>query len=53
MKDEFSTLLIPRDVPGAVASSGSASDVVALKSTGNGDCLYNSVSILLNGMLIF
>ena len=42
-RDELGTSLIPEDVTGADDC------LVALKAKGNGDCLFNSISILLFG----
>ena len=42
-RDELGTSLIPEDVIGA------DDRLVALKAKGNGDCLFNSISILLFG----
>ena len=42
-RDELGTSLIPEDVTGA------DDRLVALKAKGNGDCLFNSISILLFG----
>ena len=40
--DKFATTLIPQDV-------GQGKSMVALKATGNGDCLFNAGSILVCG----
>ena len=42
-RDELWTLLIPEDVAGA------DDQLVALNAKGNGDCLFNFISILLFG----
>ena len=42
-RDELGTSLIPEDV------TGSDDCLVALRAKGNGDCLFNSISILLFG----
>ena len=38
--DSFSAALLPRDIP---------SNLTPIKATGNGNCLFNSVSLLLTG----
>ena len=40
-RDELGTSLVPKDVTGA------DDHLVALKAKGNGDCLFNSISIML------
>ena len=45
--DSLSTLMIPKDVPSQVGK------LQALESMGDGNCLFNAVSILLTGNLIW
>ena len=40
-KDEFSTALIPREA--------GLKNYIALKTTGNGNCMFNAASLLLAG----
>ena len=40
-KDEFSTTLIPREAE--------LNNFIALKTTGNGNCMFNAASLLLAG----
>ena len=46
-EDTLSMALIPEDVPKINDHT-----VIALKSTGDGNCLYNSASILITGNII-
>ncbi|CAB3988426.1 Hypothetical predicted protein [Paramuricea clavata] len=39
-RDPFSTALLPRDIP---------TNLTRIKATGDGNCLFNSVSLLLTG----
>jgi hypothetical protein len=39
-RDPFSTALLPRDIP---------TNLTPIKATGDGNCLFNSVSLLLTG----
>ena len=45
--DSLSTLMIPKDVPSQVGK------LQVLESMGDGNCLFNAVSILLTGNLIW
>lgn len=48
-EDVFSSLLIPNDIPGKPQEEGWNGK--AISSCGNGNCLFNSISLLLKGKL--